>query len=296
MATNRWDETWHRLLEWTNGQGPSERLAAQVLQHEGFRSLDPSHPLGGKDGGKDAICKKDNKRWAMAVYFPRGQQSFADIAKKFDDDLNGAKSNQAQGFAFVTNQELRLAERKTLTDKWAGCVDLLHLERLTAILDTPAMATVRKQFLGIDYEESSVRGISQVGNENVVVAGNAAPTVVGNGNPQVVSTVTSTNQSGGITAGNIGSITLASEMRRIVDDQLKAWLGQTFPSGEPVQMFTPMFASDPETVQFATSIKQYLLSTGHNVALGSHSELFQDVRADTAASPKILFVGPRSTT
>jgi hypothetical protein len=26
----RWDETWHRLLEWTSGQGPAERLAAQV--------------------------------------------------------------------------------------------------------------------------------------------------------------------------------------------------------------------------------------------------------------------------
>ena len=42
MST-RWDETWHRLREWTNGQGLSERLAAQILLAEGFTNVDPSH-------------------------------------------------------------------------------------------------------------------------------------------------------------------------------------------------------------------------------------------------------------
>jgi hypothetical protein len=68
---SRWDETWHRLRDWTNGQAPSERLAAQILLSDGFVGLDPSHPLGGKDGTKDAIAHKDGKRWLMAVYFPR---------------------------------------------------------------------------------------------------------------------------------------------------------------------------------------------------------------------------------
>jgi hypothetical protein len=87
--TNRWDETWHRLRDWTNGQAPSERLAAQILLHEGYKGLDPSHPLGGKDGKKDAVCQKDGQQWLMAVYFPRGQQSFKVIKKKFLDDLRG---------------------------------------------------------------------------------------------------------------------------------------------------------------------------------------------------------------
>ena len=39
----RWDETWHRLLDWTSGQAPSERLSAQVLLADGFSCLDPSH-------------------------------------------------------------------------------------------------------------------------------------------------------------------------------------------------------------------------------------------------------------
>ena len=30
--SSRWDETWCRLRDWTNGQGPSERLAAQFLE------------------------------------------------------------------------------------------------------------------------------------------------------------------------------------------------------------------------------------------------------------------------
>jgi hypothetical protein len=59
--------------------------------------------------------------------------------------------------AFVTNQELRLAEREALR-KAAGSlpVELYHLERITTILDTPAMAGVRKQFLGIDFGDADL--------------------------------------------------------------------------------------------------------------------------------------------
>jgi len=54
---------------------------------------------------------------------------------------------------FVTNQELRLAERGELVDA-AGAteVQLYHLERTASVLDKPAMVGIRKQFLGIDAE------------------------------------------------------------------------------------------------------------------------------------------------
>ena len=158
--TNRWDETWHRLREWTNRQAPSERLAAQILLHEGYQDLDPSHPLGGRDGIKDAVCKKDGKKWLMAVYFPRGQEDFASIKKKFRDDLKGVKPNKADALAFVTNQELRLAERDDLC-KAAQPIpaELFHLERITTILDTPEMKGVRKQFLQIDFEDEPSQNI-----------------------------------------------------------------------------------------------------------------------------------------
>jgi hypothetical protein len=59
----------------------SERLAAQILHAEGYADIDPSHPLGGRDGGKDALAIRSGKKWVMAVYFPRGQQAFEDIKR-----------------------------------------------------------------------------------------------------------------------------------------------------------------------------------------------------------------------
>lgn len=148
--TDRWDETWHRLREWTNGQGPAERLAAQILLSEGFTSLDPSHPLGGRDGGKDAVAIKDGARWVMAAYFPRGQQSFGDIRDKFVGDHAGVAANDARGIAFVTNQEITVSERRQLAELVSPTpVEIFHIERITAILDQPAMHPVREQFLQI---------------------------------------------------------------------------------------------------------------------------------------------------
>jgi len=158
--TNRWDETWHRLREWTSDQGPSERLAAQVLIDDGYVNVDPSHPLGGQDGGKDALCWREGRLWVMAVHFPRGQQSITEIKKKFGSDLLGVQKNGAVGIAFVTNQELMLAEReelRSLAASKSAQLDLFHLERITAILDCPGMAAVRKQFLQIDFSTDEVQ-------------------------------------------------------------------------------------------------------------------------------------------
>lgn len=152
----RWDETWHRLREWTAGQGPSERLAAQILLDTGFSALDPAHPLGGPDGGSDGQASIGGQVWRYGVYFPRGQQPFTTISKKFSSDLDGCKKLGGAGFAFVTNQELQLAERHKLTELSAPLpVEIFHLERLTATLDAPRMSSVRSQFLGIETEHEA---------------------------------------------------------------------------------------------------------------------------------------------
>ena len=151
MESARWDETWHRLREWTNGQTPSERLAAQILISEGFKGLDPSHLLGGSDGGKDAICSYDEEKWVMAVYFPRGKKKISEIKKKLQDDILVALKHEPYGIAFVTNQELTLSQRqefKKIAEPLK--LEIFHLERITSILDSPLMAGVRKQFLGIE--------------------------------------------------------------------------------------------------------------------------------------------------
>ena len=151
MESARWDETWHRLREWTNGQPRSERLAAQILISEGFQGLDPSHPLGGPDGGKDAICSYDENEWVMAVYFANGKKKISEIKKKLQDDIAVAVKHEPHGIVFVTNQELTLSQRqdfKKIAEPLK--LEIFHLERITSILDSPSMAGVRKQFLGIE--------------------------------------------------------------------------------------------------------------------------------------------------
>ncbi len=137
-------ETWRRLLDWDRGQTSSERLAAQILRVEGYEGIDPSHPLGGPDGLKDIICIKDKARFVGASFFPRGQQCFSKIKKKYSDDLDGVAKNNANGIVFVTNQELTLSEREKLKEEAGNIkVDLFHLERIASIIDSPGCYGIR---------------------------------------------------------------------------------------------------------------------------------------------------------
>lgn len=151
MESTRWDETWHRLREWTNGQAQSERLAAQILISEGFEGLDPSHPLGGPDGGRDAICTYEEELWVMAAYFPRGKKKISEIENKLREDVASAVMHKPAGIAFVTNQELSLTQRDRLKRIASPSrLVIFHLERIATILDTPHMSGIRQQFLGIE--------------------------------------------------------------------------------------------------------------------------------------------------
>ncbi|MEX5268887.1 hypothetical protein [Kocuria sabuli] len=145
------DETFHRLRDWTGSQATSEYLAVQVLRHDGYESIDPIHPHGGPDGGKDALARKGDVKFVMAVYFPLGQKSFTELKDKFTHDLAGVSKNDAKGIAFVTNQSITAGERKTLIAlaKTGISVDIFHIERIVAILDDPSMHAVREQYLFI---------------------------------------------------------------------------------------------------------------------------------------------------
>lgn len=148
----RVDETQFRLLEWRAlGQAPSEYLAAQILSEEGFKDLDPSHPLGGPDGGRDGHCARNGERWTWAVYFPQGQQTLTTIKSKLSDDIVAARKHGPKGVAFVTNQELKLSERRDLRALGGDDldVDVFHLERIATILDRPHMGPVRQRYLGL---------------------------------------------------------------------------------------------------------------------------------------------------
>lgn len=144
-------ETWHRLREWDKAQSESERLAARLLSIEGYDGIDPSHPLGGRDGGRDIVCKKDGQQCIVAVYFPRGQKTLREIQDKFDADLANAKNQDAKVIVFFTNQELTLGERATLEDSAPSViVDIYHLERIASCLDSPKGYGLRLEFASIE--------------------------------------------------------------------------------------------------------------------------------------------------
>src|SRR4051812_25296732 len=130
------DETWRRLRDWTGDQKASERLAAQLLRGDGYKDIDPSHPLGGPDSGRDARLTKDGKRWAMAVHFARAEVTFAASRKKFRADLKSALKHKPDGFVFVTNQVLTVAERAKLARDSGVAVEIYHLERVVSLLDS----------------------------------------------------------------------------------------------------------------------------------------------------------------
>lgn len=143
-------ETWRKLRDWSKGQASSERLAAHILNHENYEGIDPSHPLGGKDGGKDLICSKYGLKFLVAVYFPRGEKTFTNIKNKYKDDLDGIEKNNVDGMVFCTNQELKLSERTKLEQMHEKEIHLFHLERISSILNRPSMYGVRLDHLDIE--------------------------------------------------------------------------------------------------------------------------------------------------
>jgi hypothetical protein len=148
------DEIWRRLLYWTKEQKASERLAASILENEKY-SVDPSHPLGGKDGGKDLICLRDGLKLIGAAYFPRGQQSFTDIKKKFRGDLQGVSKNDASGIIFAPSVDpafytIRFIARNGIYDRF------IAIQR-SAKLNNQWQMKLYKIFGERDCSESNVR-------------------------------------------------------------------------------------------------------------------------------------------
>lgn len=161
-------ETWNRLLDWDKGSAAAERLAALILLSEGYNNLDPSHPLGGRDGLKDMKLSTGGKNWIGAVYFPRGQMTFNNISEKFEHDVKGVKSNNANGIVFITNQELRLAERQTLkeiADSYNSDLKIYHLEILADLLNLPKNYGIRMEFLDIEMTKEEQLSFFEECNE-----------------------------------------------------------------------------------------------------------------------------------
>lgn len=158
----------HRLMIWDKGQAEAEGLAAVILSNEGYRGIDPIHPLGGPDNGKGIVFTANGTRWIGAEYFPTKGMSFANIKNKFLHDLKGVKKNNAKGMAFVCNQKLTESERvelKMLANDLDADVDIYHLERLCSLLNTPIMYGARLRFLGIEISKEEELAFLEAANK-----------------------------------------------------------------------------------------------------------------------------------
>lgn len=115
------------------------------------------------------LCEFYGFKWIGAVYFPKGQQNFSAIKKKYRHDLEGVYRNGAKGIAFITNQELSLMERKTLeeTDE-ALDVRIYHLERIANILNMLKMYGIRLEYLEIEMtKEEQLAYFSYINEQGI---------------------------------------------------------------------------------------------------------------------------------
>ncbi|MCI1780181.1 MAG: hypothetical protein LKI53_09540 [Bacteroidales bacterium] len=145
-------ETFERLRNWERGQTASEKLSAQFLIYNKYININPSHPRGGPDGGKDIICYKGRKKMIVACFFPKSKRPFSEIKNKFINDSQGISKNNGDGFIFITNQELTISQRsklkKEIDNKYE--IKIYHLENLRDFLDAPIGYGVRLEYLNID--------------------------------------------------------------------------------------------------------------------------------------------------
>lgn len=130
-------------------------MAQGLIRIDGALDIDPVHPQGGQDGGKDILCTYKGASCVVGVHFRNDSNSarFSEIKKKFKSDLSGVKKNGKRGFLFVTNAHVTDSERNALEAMAtaAGVIPCIvyHLERIHAILDCPSGYGLREQYLQI---------------------------------------------------------------------------------------------------------------------------------------------------
>jgi len=140
-----------KLLDgWEYGQTPSERMCAELLKIEGYEEIQPQAPLGGPDGRKDILCRKDNKKWVAAAFFPSTHQTFSKVKKKFLHDFEGVKRHKAEGFVFFTNQSLTVSEAEKIADLKKIATKIYDVEQIRLLLDAPIGYGVRLEYLGVE--------------------------------------------------------------------------------------------------------------------------------------------------
>ncbi|SFS17913.1 Fic family protein [Granulicella pectinivorans] len=162
-------DTEGKIRDWRSGTTQAERMCAALLHLEGYEDIDPQHPLGGPDGLKDVLCKKNGKKWVAAAFFPPTLPTLKQIKDKFAHDLDGVTGNDADAMAFFVNQHLTIGEREELRSRSPNHeVELYHLERIRDLLDSPKGCGIRLEYLHIPMTEEEQWAFWSVMNADVV--------------------------------------------------------------------------------------------------------------------------------
>jgi len=163
MSANLTDE---RLRNWLDSnQLDRERLALAVIKTDKrFKDVQPRHPRGGPDGGRDIQAIYEGKEVFIAVGFLNSaNDSDKDRKKtirKFKSDLKRAKEKckDLQNFIFITNVNLTITQKQKAIeharDKDIYLCDIYDRERLRIILDSPDGFAIRYQYLRISLSEA----------------------------------------------------------------------------------------------------------------------------------------------
>lgn len=161
------------LKSWRYGQIQAERLCAGLLSIDGYTSIDPQCPLGGRDGMKDLICQYGKTSYVAAVTFPPTEQTFKNITTKFDHDLAGVRSNEVDGIVFFVNKHISPSQRAALQRravKQKAKVEIYHLERIRALLDAPKGYGFRVEYLRVPMTQEEQLDFWQITKDTMAEA------------------------------------------------------------------------------------------------------------------------------
>lgn len=155
-----------------------ERLCLALMPVIGpYTRERPRRPKGGPDGGRDieAIYEGSTIAWG-AVGFRNGggndEQARREASNKFDADLRRVLEEKPtlQAFVFFTNVDLTPSIIEQLKERAVAAgvsvVDIIDLERLRHVLDSPEGLIARLQYLDIPMSATEQIGlVSKFGNQ-----------------------------------------------------------------------------------------------------------------------------------
>ena len=140
-----------------------ERLCCAVLALDNrFAEVNPRHPRGGPDGGRDieAVFRQEQRAFGAVGFVNQANDSNEQkkkIQRKFGDDLERALVAAPEVFVFLTNINLTISEKAELVSeakaRGLGHAEIIDRERIRITLDSPDGFAARFQYLDISMSE-----------------------------------------------------------------------------------------------------------------------------------------------